>query len=336
MNDAQPKIFDGLRAARGCAILASLLAACGVAQELPPVEATEPSEDPRVLAASPLMSDGAPVPPHLTETVATSIEMISDGLIGGVAVDGEGNVFNTNFRSSVWRTAPDGTTILLNDEFTSASGNFALDNGDLLQSDWTEHKIYRIRPDGSRSVFSESGLDGPVGLVQRPQGDFIVANYTGKYLARVPAGGGAAETILEDPSLQGPNGLTIDPRGNIYIADLEHGRVLKWTAQGALLTLAELPGKGNAHNVYANGALYVNKIWDHVIYRVELDTGAYGVVTGNGRPGYADGLTGTATIEEPNGIAANRAGDVIYFNTQRGLMFRAPGRVVLRRLTLVE
>ena len=224
----------------------------------------------------------------------------------------------------------------MNGDFTAASGNFPLDNGDLLQSDWTEHKIYRIKPDGSRSVFAEGGLNGPVGLVQRPDGDFIVANYTGGYLARVPKDGGGAETVLDDPLLEGPNGVTIDDDGNIYIADLKHGKVLKWTPDGDLSVLAELPGDGNAHNVYANGALYVNKIWDHVIYRVELDTGAYGIVSGNGRAGYRDGVTGVATIEEPNGIAAAKDSRVIYFNTHRGAMFKTPGLIVLRRLEPVN
>ncbi len=313
-----------------------MLGACNAQPELAPVDATKPSEDARILNTSGMMSDGTMVPAHITKTIETSIEMVSTGAIGGVAVDADGNVYNTNFDANVWRTAPDGATVLLNDEFTAASGNYALDNGDLLQADWREHKIYRISPDGTRDIFAEGGLNGPVGIAQTPDGDFLVANYTGKYIARVPAQGGAAEKVLEDPNLQGPNGVTFDPDGNVYIADLEHGKVLKLTPEGALVVLTELPGKGNAHNVYANGALYVNKIWDHVIYRVELDTGAYGIVTGNGRPGYQDGPTGEATIEEPNGIAVNRAGDVIYFNTHRGLMFETPGQVVLRQLRLAE
>lgn len=315
---------------------AAMLGACNAQSELPPVEATKPSEDARILNSTAMMSDGTPIPAHIVDTIETSIEMVSTGAIGGVSVDPHGNVFNTNFDANVWRTAPDGATVLLNGEFTAASGNYALDDGDLLQADWREHKIFRISPDGTREVFAEDGLDGPVGLTQEPSGSFLVANYTGKYIARVPAEGGAAEKVLEDPNLQGPNGVTFDPDGNVYIADLEHGKVLKWTPEGALVVVTELPGKGNAHNVYANGALYVNKIWDHVIYRVELDSGAYGVVAGNGRPGYQDGVTGIATIEEPNGIAANRAGDTVYFNTHRGLMFEEPGRVVLRRLRLAE
>jgi hypothetical protein len=86
--------------------------------------------------------------------------------------------------------------------------------------------------------------------------------------------------------------------------------------------------------VYAGGALYVNKIWDHVVYRVDLETGAYGIVTGTGRPGYDDGPAGTATIEEPNGIATNAAQDIVYFNTHRGRMGGGPGRVIVRRLVL--
>ena len=302
--------------------------------ELPPVEDTAPSEDPAILEAPPTMSDGTPIEPHMTETIATNIEMQSVGAIGGASVDAAGNLYNTNFASNVWRTAPNGETVILNGEFTGASGNFVLSGGDLLQADFTENTIYRVTPDGARTLFVEEGLDGPVGIVQRPDGDFIVANYRGKFLARVPATGGVAEEVLRDERLTGPNGVTIDPAGNIYIADLKIGTVFKWTPDGELIELAQLPGKGNAHNVYAGGALYVNKIWDHVIYRVDLETGAYGIVTGNGRAGYDDGATGTATIEEPNGIATNAAQDVVYFNTHRGTMGEAPGFVILRRLVL--
>ena len=127
----------------------ALLSACGPGG-MQPVDETKPSEDPLILNASPTMSDGSPVPEHRTETVQTSIEMMSDGLIGGMSVDAHGNIYNTNFRESVWRTAPSGETIQLNGEFTSASGNFVLENGDLLQGEWTDNRIYRIKPDGTR------------------------------------------------------------------------------------------------------------------------------------------------------------------------------------------
>ena len=311
----------------------SILPACAQ-EQLPPVEDTAPSEDSRILQAQSTMSDGSTLAVHMTETVSSDIEMVSNGYIGGMAIDAQGNIYNTNFQEAVWRTSPEGETILLNDEFTSASGNFALPNGDLLQGDWTENRIYRIAPDGTRSVFAEGHLDGPVGIVQRPSGDFIVANHRGEFLARVPESGGAAEVLLRDERLTAPNGVTIDPAGNIYIADLDSGTVFKWTPEGELSELAQLPGRGNAHNVYAGGALYVNKIWDHVIYRVDLETGAYGIVTGNGRAGYEDGPTGTATIEEPNGIATNAAKDAVYFNTHRGAMGGGRGLVIMRRLVL--
>lgn len=232
--------------------------------------------------------------------------------------------------------APDGTTVLLNGEFNRASGNLPLPNGDLLQAEWSDNRIYRISPDGSRSIFAEGGLDGPVGIVQRPSGDFIVANSRGEFLARIPPEGGTAEVALRHAEMTQPNGVAIDSAGNIYVSDLDSGNVFKWMHSGEVVVVATLPGSGNAHAAVAGGALYVNKIWDHVIYRVELDTWAYGIVTGTGRPGYEDGPVGVATIEEPNGIAANAAQDVIFFNTQRGTMGLdvADGLVIVRRLIL--
>ena len=316
------------------AALVAVVWGCGP-RGMAPVEDTRPSQDPRILDAPATMSDGSPVPVHHTETVQTGIELMSDGLIGGMSVDADGYVYSTNFRESVWRIGPDDTVSVLNDEFTSASGNLPLPGGDLLQSDWTENRIYRIRPDGTRSVFAEGGMDGPVGLVQRPSGDFIVANSRGEYLARIGPGGGEAEVALRHPRMTQPNGVAIDDDGNIYVSDLDSGAVFAWRPGGEVEIIAELPGDGNAHAALAQGGLYVNKIWDHVIYRVDLESGAYGVVTGNGRAGYDDGPTGVATIEEPNGIATHPSGNVIYFNTHRGTMGNGfEGRVVVRRLRL--
>ncbi len=322
------------RRGRFSILVVATLIGCGP-RGLPPVDATRPSEDPRILDAPSTMSNGSPLPMHQTETVVTDLELMSDGAIGGMSVDADGNLYSTNFRESVWRITPGGAVTLLNGEFTSASGNLPLENGDLLQSDWTENRIYRIQPDGTRSVFAEAGLDGPVGLVRRPDGDFIVANHRGEYLARVGAAGGDAEVVLRHPDMTAPNGVTIDDEGNIYVSDLDTGKVIQWRPDGGVAILAELPGDGNAHGVIAGGALYVNKIWDHVIYRVELGTGAYGIVTGNGRAGYDDGPTGVATIEEPNGIATTAAKDVVYFNTHRGTMGNGfEGRVIVRKLLL--
>ena len=322
----------------GAAALCAILLAAYDHGDLPPVEDTKPSTDVRILEDDGRMSDGTQLILHETTTVNTTVPIVSNGVIGGLSVDREGNIYNANFRESIWRTSPDGTTVLLSDEFKQASGNFPLDNGDLLQADFKENKIYRITPDGSRSVFSEGGLDGPVGMIQLGNGDFIVANYRGKYLARIGQDGGAAKLVLQDERLQGPNGLTLDRAGNIYIADLKSPIVFKWTPVGELIELTELPGKGNAHNVYASGRLYVNKIWDHVVYLVDLETGAFGIVAGNGRAGYSDGLTGFSTIEEPNGIAASPDGKIVYFNTHRGKM-SGPiemGLIIVRRMKIRE
>lgn len=313
------------------------LAATGCSSEgLPPVSNTRPSADPDILNNSGKMSDGSAVLPHRTTTISTSAELMSNGLIGGIAMDQAGNLYCADLGSHIWKIEPNGTTTLFSDEFEDPSGNLMLDSGDLLQSEWTKNRIYRVTPDGQRTLFSEQNLNGPVAIVQRLGGDFIVANSRGKYLARVPAAGGDAEIVLQDPRVTQPNGLTIDPQGNIYIADLDSGNVFRWTPDGDLHSLVELPGRGNAHNVFANGAVYVTKIWDHVIYRVEPSSGAYGIVSGTGKAGYDDGLIGDATIEEPNAITAAPDG-TIYFNTHRGAMGRNQiARMIVRKLELMN
>ncbi len=328
---------------RGAALPALILilivllntAACSDSSTLPPVSKTRPSGDSSILKDKGLMSDGSPVPPHRTTTLSTSMELVSDGLIGGMTIAADGTIYTADLGSHIWKIAPDGTTEMFSTEFEDPSGNLALTNGDILQSEWTSNRIYRITPDGSRTLFSDKNLNGPVAIVQRPQGDFIVANSRGKFLARVPADGGDAEVVLQHNHMTQPNGLTIDPAGNIYIADLDSSVVMQWTPEGDLIGLVELPGRGNAHNVYVNGMLYVNKIWDHVIYRVDPVSGVYGIVSGNGRAGYEDGINGAASIEEPNAIAATADGKAIYFNTHRGAMGRNQNaRVIIRKLEL--
>lgn len=307
--------------------------ACTDTTQLSSVDDTQPSSDERILNSATSMSDGAPIAPHKTTTLQTSIELASDGLIGGITIDQEGNIYTADLGSHIWKIKPNGETMLLSSEFEDPSGILALDNGDLLQSEWTNNRIYKISPNGSRTLFSETNLNGPVGIAQLADGDFIVANSRGKFLARIPQAGGDAEIVLQDTRMTQPNGVTVDPEGNVYIADLDSGNVFKWRPGSQLTSLVELPGKGNSHNVFANGMLYVNKIWDHVVYIVNPKTGAYGIVSGTGVPGYKDGITGIATLEEPNAIGASKDGKTIYINTHRGTMGRGmAARIIVRKL----
>ncbi len=338
MNLISKRLTHGTRQSTVLPLFALfVVTACGGQTQLPPIEDTRPSTDQKILNDAGLMSDGKPVPPHTTTTVATSVELVSDGLIGGIGVDAEGNIYAADLGSHIWKIAPDGQTTLFSDDFNDPSGMLVLPNGDILQSEWTNNRIYRISPDGSRQLFSSANLNGPVAIVQRPVGDFVVANSRGKFLARVPRDGGDAEVILQDDRITQPNGLAIDPAGNIYIADLDSAVVIRWSVDGVLSPVTELPGRGNAHYVYANDMLYVNKIWDHAVYVVDPSTGAFGLVAGTGQPGYKDGISGVATLEEPNAIAVAADGKTVYVNTHRGRMGRnQTARMIVRKLRRVD
>ena len=321
----------------GLMVFLTISGCSGKSNELPAVTETRPSQDERVLNPEPLMSDGLPITPYITSTLTTSQTLISDGLIGGMTIDKYGNIYVADLGSHIWKIDPTGNTELFSSEFEDPSGNLALPDGSILQSEWTKNRIYKIAPDGSRTLFSEKNLNGPVAIVQRPDGDFIVANSRGKFLARVPQNGGDAEIVLRDERITQPNGVTIDSMANIYIADLDSGNVFKWTPKGELSSLVELPGRGNAHNTYYNGMLYVTKIWDHVIYQVNPMTGAYGIISGTGVAGYGDGMVGISTIEEPNSITVDPNKQALYFNTHRGRMGRSQtAHIVVRKLSVNE
>ena len=237
-------------------LLIALAGACSGDGTMAPVSATAPSKDQRILDTPTTMSDGSSVPPHVTDTVTTSQPLFSTGVIGGVSVDNAGNIYSANFAQQVVRVATDGTATVLSAEFVNASGNLPLAGGDLLQADYKENKIYRLRPDGQREVFSDAGLDGPVGMVSLADGTILVANHRGKFLAQVAAGGGPATEVLRDERMTAPNGVALGPGGEVYIADLATGKVLRWKPGTPLDVVTELPGRGQcAQCLCQRGAL---------------------------------------------------------------------------------
>lgn len=281
-------------------------------------------------AASPeLPPDGQ----HRVETVSLSAELESLGGIGGVSVDSEGHIILANFNKYVWRISPEGEVQVLVDDLTASSGNTVLRNGDILQADFETQSIGRIGPvHGQGEVFSDEGLDGPVGLVEGPDGDIYVANFSGGYVARVPATGGAAAVFARHDRMTNPNSIVRASSGDFYVADLRTPVLFKISADGEVTEFVTLPGQANGHLTIADGALYVTQLMDHRILRVEFD-GSFRAAAGTGTRGFEDSAEGVATVSYPNGIAADPDGRFLYFNNHRGIMRSGErGDILLRRL----
>ena len=271
---------------------------------------------------------------HVTGTMPLSAELVSLGGEGGVAVDQSGTIYVSNFNSSVWTVSPEGHVALLTDRLHTASGNTVLPNGDLLQSDFREHKVVTINRVGELSDFSSEGLNGPVGLARVPSGAVFVANCLGKYVARIDPGGGPAQVFADDERFGCPNGIISDEDGNLYLADLNSPILFKITPNGEVSEHADLGGAGNGHLAMANGFIYVTQLRSHRIVRLSAD-GRQLVVAGTGERGFANGPEGRSTISFPNGIAVGRSGDILYFNTHRGVMQAGNrGSMVMRYMLL--
>ena len=150
-------------------------------------------------------------------------------------------------------------------------------------------------------------------------------------------------TLLNDGSLATqadlylPSGVAVDGAGNLFIADSHHNRVREVFAAGANAgTITTVAGDGSAgydgtatvakatslnqpSGVAIDGAgnLYVADTNNNVIRKVNLATGAISTVAGTGAPGYTgDGLLATtATLNSPEGVTVDAAGDLYIADT---------------------
>ncbi|MCG8436188.1 MAG: hypothetical protein MJA83_19390, partial [Gammaproteobacteria bacterium] len=249
------------------------------------------------------------------------------GAIGGIAVDRFGYVYVANFDLGVWRVAPGGEVEQIGDGFYGSSGNTVLPNGDLLQANWLANSIVRIDRAGNMHPFVSEGLTGPVGLTRAPDGSIYVANYLGNSISKVTPGGEVTE-FLKHERLKGPNSIVTDKDGNLYTVGMNDNAVLKISPDAEVEIIATLPGNSNAHLALLNDALYVTKIWDHVVMKVDMD-GNYEVIAGDGIKGFRDG--DASQIAYPNAIAAGRS--FLYMNNLNGNMQNGEkADIVIRRI----
>lgn len=167
--------------------------------------------------------------------------------------------------------------------------------------------------------------------VMAPGAVTIVAGQVGEWTL-LNDGGAATQADLYLPS-----GVAVDGAGNLFIADSHHNRVREVFATGAKAgTIATVAGDGSAGydatatvatatslnqpgGVAIDGAgnLYIADTNNNVIRQVNLTTGAIRTVAGTGAPGYTgDGkAASSATLNSPEGIAVDAAGDVFIADT---------------------
>jgi sugar lactone lactonase YvrE len=244
---------------------------------------------------------------------------------GGVAVDGNGNLYVADtFNSLIRKVTPGGVVSTLaggtagsTDGIGSAAGflypaGIAVDaGGNLAIADTGNATVRRI--DSSNRVSTVAGLAAQYGNVD---GQGALARFNGPY------------------------GLAADGQGNVYVADSFSATIRRVSAAGVTTTLAGVPGvfgsvdgvAGTAQSLSgqstsaqfnapygvaadASGNVYVADTGNNLIRKISA-AGTVTTLAGSaGQAGYADGQGTQARFNAPYGIALGRNGNLLVADT---------------------
>jgi sugar lactone lactonase YvrE len=186
--------------------------------------------------------------------------------------------------------------------------------GDLFISDFFNHRVRKVTPDGIISTYAGSGA-------------VDVVTTTG--FAAKNGGFSGDSGPATDARLNGPVGLAVDMHGNLYIGDLFNNRVRKVDAATGIITTVAGNGHagsagdgGLATEAQLNGSvalavdsasnLFIADNNDNRVRRVDAITGTITTVAGSGKAGFSgDGGKATdARLNAPEGIAMDSVGNL--------------------------
>jgi sugar lactone lactonase YvrE len=170
------------------------------------------------------------------------------------------------------------------------------------------YSIQKFAPDGTGSIFADSGLSEPHALVFDRAGNLYVANNGNNTIVKFTPHGVGTVFANADDGLAGPVDLAFDAAGNLYVSNAYggpppgNGSVLKFTPDGVVSVFADT-GLQLAFGLAFDreGNLYVSNNRSSTIEKFS--------------PTGTDlGVFASAGLESPYGIMFDRAGNLYACN----------------------
>ncbi|MBZ5579847.1 MAG: putative Ig domain-containing protein [Acidobacteriia bacterium] len=190
---------------------------------------------------------------------------------------------------------------------------------------------------GNGGSATNAQLNTAGGVAADPAGNFYLSDLFGARARKVDSlgiiteyagsgstgfggdGGPATEATLN------PNGMATDASGNLYLADRSNNRVRKVSSTGIITTVA---GNGTAGfsgdggpavqaalnnpgwvTVDSAGNLYISDAGNQRVRMVE-PSGLITTIAGNGTAGFSDGIATASSLNSPQGLATDPAGNL--------------------------
>jgi gliding motility-associated-like protein len=292
------------------------------------------------------VNTGGVVPAAVYAQVTTIASGNGLNTITGVAVDGTGNVFFSDWGQNLIRKiTPAGvlSTFAGGSNQTAADGqgtaaSFYLPNGllidavgNLFVADQGNNLIRKITPGGFVTKFAGSGIAGvangqgaaasfssPRGMTMDAVGNIYVADQANNLIRKITAAGyvttfaGSGGTGFKNgnknaATFNTPTAVALDGSGNLYVADASNNAIRKINPAGIVSTFAT--GLSFPRELRADGVgnLYVSDQQSNSIKKIS-PTGTVTTLAGTGEFGLINGAGNKSQFGGPIGLASDGVG----------------------------